>query len=61
MFTALILACNTGFTNCRTFMFPDLLADKDACFNALASGIEQMDSVGLLVKDYKCVLWDSDT
>lgn len=42
-------------------MFPDLLADKDACFSALASGIEQMDSVGLLVKDYKCVLWDSDT
>lgn len=60
MFTALILACNTGFTECRTFMYPDLLGGEGDCMDAVGLGIMQMESAGLLVKDYKCVLWDED-
>ena len=61
MFTALILACNTGFTDCRTFMFPALLQGEAECMDAVGAGIMQMESVGLLFKDYQCVLWESET
>ena len=61
MFTALILACNSGFTECRTFMFPDLLNTQESCTAVLGAGIQQIESTGLFVKDYQCVPWDTDT
>lgn len=61
MFTALILACNVSFTDCRTFMYPDLIETKEDCMDAIGLGIMQMESTGLFVKDYQCVLWSEDT
>lgn len=61
MFTALILACNTGFTECRTFMYPEILQAEGDCMDAVGLGIMQMESIGMLVKDYQCVLWSEDT
>ena len=61
MFTALILACNTGFTECRTFMAPQLFPDGSSCLHAIGGGIMAVESQGLLVADYKCVEWSTET
>jgi hypothetical protein len=61
MFTALILACNVSFTECKTFMFPDMLNTEDSCMTVIGAGISQIESSGLFVKDYQCVVWGTDT
>lgn len=61
MFTALILACNYTFTECRSYMYPALFTKEELCILSIQEGIVQVESLGLFVKDYKCVRWDSDT
>lgn len=61
MFTALILACNTSFTHCQTFMAPMLFSEEEMCIQAIGGGIIAVEQQGLLVKDYQCVSWSTDT
>lgn len=61
MFTALILACNVEFTQCQTFMAPMLFPDEEMCIQAIGGGIMVVEQQGMLVRDYKCVQWGTDT
>ena len=60
MFTALILACNSGFTECQTFMYPALFPEETLCIYALQGGIMQVENQGLFVKDYVCYQWKEE-
>jgi hypothetical protein len=42
-------------------MYPDLLETEEDCMDSIGLGIMQMESTGLFVKDYQCVLWSEDT
>ena len=61
MFTALILACNVEFTQCKTFMAPMLFPDEEMCIQAIGGGTMVVEQQGMLVRDYKCVQWGTDT
>lgn len=61
MFTALILACNSGFTECQNFMYPALFPEETLCIYALQGGIMQVENQGLFVKDYVCYQWKEET
>jgi len=61
MFTALILACNSSFTDCRTFMYPELFRSKEMCMQTIGPGIMMVEQQGMFVKDYQCLQWKTDT
>lgn len=57
MFTAMLLVCNSTFTDCQVYSYPAVLPDKELCMAALGGGIEFIESKGLYVKDYACYQW----
>lgn len=66
MFTAMFLACvlnpdgSLDYQNCRGFSSPYIWPDEDTCFQALAVGIEAVESQGWTVADYECFSWKEE-
>lgn len=60
MFTALILACNSSFNECRSYTYPILFSEEVSCMSSIQDGIMYFENQGLFVKDYACHQWKEE-
>ena len=59
MFTAIILACNVGATDCRSFGTPRVFNTEKECLVSLEDGRNQIRAQGWMVMVSHCHMWGS--
>jgi len=60
MFTAIILYCGVGLTDCGILLNHVIYETQEECMESLKYGIATVEGNGAFVRDWRCIAWGED-